>query len=212
MAADGLTRRNYERLAAAYAHFNARLFGGELPECLITFQRSRRARGYFWRDALQRRKGTRRVDEIALNPELFRSDRLVMSTLVHEMVHLWQAHFGHPGRRGYHNREWAAKMRTVGLQSSDTGSPGGKETGEGMTHFVIADGPFAGAWGDLLATGFRLEWEATPHQRGERSKVKYTCPYCGLAVWGKPGLSKRVGCVRCRVALLDGPDLSGVRG
>jgi predicted SprT family Zn-dependent metalloprotease len=56
------------------------------------------------------------VDEIALNPRTFidRTDREIVSTLVREMVHLWQFHFGKPGRRGYHNKQWATKMEEIG--------------------------------------------------------------------------------------------------
>jgi hypothetical protein len=46
---------------------------------------------------------------------------MILSTLVHEMVHVWQETYGNPSRRGYHNRQWAEKMREVGLQPSSTG-------------------------------------------------------------------------------------------
>ena len=91
MTANSITLRNYDRLSTAYDRFNADLFAGDLPPCLITFQRARRARGYFWREAARARRGKRVADEIALNPDSFpgRSDKEVMSTLVHELVHLW---------------------------------------------------------------------------------------------------------------------------
>jgi len=37
------------------------------------------------------------------------------------MVHQWQQHHGKPGRRGYHNKQWAAKMNSVGLVPTHTG-------------------------------------------------------------------------------------------
>ncbi len=197
MSTNAITQRNYERLGAAYDWFNQQLFAGTLPPCLITFQRSRRARGFFWREAVRARRGKRRTDEIALNPDTFtgRSDRDVMSTLLHEMVHLWQFHFGTPGRRGYHNREWATKMEEVGLRPSNTGRPGGAKTGERMTHYVISGGRFEEVWGELYRSGFRIEWETSPSRAADRSKIKYTCPDCGLNVWGKPGLAGRIICV-----------------
>jgi hypothetical protein len=193
---DAITQRTYERLGTAYDWLNRRLFGGTLPPCLITFQRARGARGYFWREAVRARRGKRRTDEIALNPNAFpgRSDKDVMSTLVHEMVHLWQFHFGKPGRRGYHNRQWAAKMEDVGLRPSTTGRPGGARTGESVTHYVISGGPFEAAWGELYRSGFRLEWEAPAPRPTNRPKIKYTCPDCGLTVWGKPGLAGAIIC------------------
>lgn len=192
-----ITQLNYKQLGAAYDRFNRTLFDSELPQCLITFQRARRARGYFWREAVHARRGKKRLDEIALNPDAFpgRSDGDVMSTLVHEMVHLWQVHFGKPGRRGYHNREWAAKMEEVGLRPSDTGLPGGAKTGERMTHYVISGGRFEKAWGELYRDGFRLKWETRARKNSDRNKVKYVCPGCDLCVWGKPGLEGRLLCV-----------------
>jgi predicted SprT family Zn-dependent metalloprotease len=197
MMINAITQRNYERLGAAYDWFNGHLFENTLPPCLITFQRTRRARGYFRREALQARRGKRRTDEIALNPATFpdRSDREVMSTLVHEMVHLWQFHFGRPGRRGYHNRQWAKKMEEIGLRPSSTGRPGGAKTGESMSHYIISGGRFEIVWAELYRSRFRLEWEAPVPQPTDRAKVKYTCPHCGLNVWGKPGLAGAIICV-----------------
>ena len=46
------------------------------------------------------------------------------------MTHLEQHHFGQPSRNGYHNKQWAELMKSVGLFPSDTAQPGGKETGQ----------------------------------------------------------------------------------
>ncbi len=79
-----------------------------------------------------------------MNPQHFRSWGVedVLSTLVHEMTHLEQQHFGSPGRRGYHNKAWGILMRNIGLEPTNTGEPGGKDVGQQMTHFIIPDGPF----------------------------------------------------------------------
>jgi hypothetical protein len=73
----------------------------------------------------------RETDEIALNPALFRdrTDPEIRSTLVHEMVHRWQAHFGKPGRGRYHNKQWDDHMDSISLVPSGTGLPGGKRVG-----------------------------------------------------------------------------------
>lgn len=199
MQSHDITKRNYQSLASAYNWFNARLFRGQLPPCLVTFQRARHARGYYWHRVVKRRRGSRRTDEIALNPDSFpgRSDGAVMSTLVHEMCHQWQCNFGTPGRRGYHNKEWAAKMEEVGLRPSATGRPGGRKVGERMTHYVMRRGEFEAAWGRLFRSGFRLEWETEPRPRSERNKLKYTCPLCNTNIWGKPGLNGSILCLGC---------------
>jgi hypothetical protein len=69
------------------------------------------------------------------------------------MAHLWQHHFGKPSRNGYRNREWAAKMREVGLIPSDTGEPGGKETGQKVHHSIDTSGAFHRAAARLLGEG-----------------------------------------------------------
>src|SRR5246127_2499165 len=122
------TEAVYKDLLYAYDYFNDVLFGGKLPPCLITMQRKPRARGYFSYERFNSRRDEQdTTDEIALNPIAFqdRTDEEILSTLVHEMVHLWQYHFGSPSRSGYHNREWADMMKRLGLPPSDTGKPGG---------------------------------------------------------------------------------------
>ncbi|CAH2802842.1 MAG: zinc metalloproteinase Mpr protein [uncultured Paraburkholderia sp.] len=153
------TPEAYAELQQAFEHFNRALFGAELPHCLITLQRERRTFGYFSGVRFVRRSGER-TDEIATNPSYFaiRSVRDTLSTLAHEMVHAWQAHFGKPGRRGYHNKEWAAKMEEVGLMPTSTGEPGGKKIGEHMTHYIVAGGRFDHSCAELLTREFTLSW------------------------------------------------------
>src|SRR5438477_344895 len=100
--------RQYVTLRTAFDFFNRRLFAGELPPALISMQRRPVARGYCSAKPFTgRRRGGRGMDEIALNPNTFkdRTDGEILLTLIHEMVHHWQAHFGKPGRRLYHNEE-----------------------------------------------------------------------------------------------------------
>jgi hypothetical protein len=106
------TSKTYDGLTEAYAFFNARLFDGKLPSCLITMQRKAKAYGYFAGGRFGSKDGSEIADEIALNPTHFKGRGLEdsLSTLVHEMAHLWQHHFGKPSRTGYHNKEWAACM------------------------------------------------------------------------------------------------------
>lgn len=184
----------YTVFQRAFDHFNTALFGGALPDCLITLQRERGARGYFWASQFSARSEDVATDEIALNPATFggRSDAEILSTLVHEMCHLWQHHAGSPSRSGYHNREWAAQMRAVGLIPSHTGQPGGRETGQKMTHFIEPGGQFARACAELLNMGVALRWQASSAVGGtaaakRASKTKYSCEGCGQNAWAKPG-------------------------
>ncbi len=185
--------RTYTSLDAAYDHFNRELFGGQLPPCLITMQRHKGAYGYFSGERFARLDGEEVTDEIALNPATFgrRTPTDILSTLAHEMVHLWQHHFGKPSRASYHNKEWAAKMREIGLVPSHTGQPGGKETGQQMTHYIDAGGRFEAACTAYLATGAAILYhdragEDEVRKKKAASKTKYTCPACGTNAWAKP--------------------------
>ena len=151
-----------------------------------------------------------------MNPSHFKSrtDEQSLSTLAHEMAHLWQHHFGKPSRAGYHNKEWAEKMHMVGLVPSDTGQPGGKETGQQMTHYIAPGGPFQLAFADLDAEGFdalyvELWGDADARKKRKAksaSKTRYTCPSCGLHAWAKPGA--RLMCGECEI-LMEAPESEG---
>lgn len=153
------TPQAYDELQRAYDHFNTRLFAGTLPGCLITLQREKRTCGYFSKARFANLDG-QLTDEIALNPAYFAVVPLVetMQTLVHEMVHQWQALHGKPGRGRYHNDEWADKMELIGLMPSSTGKPGGKRTGDHMADYAIEGGRFLQACEVLVTESFQISW------------------------------------------------------
>lgn len=273
---ESATQQTYDELTRAYEYFNRELFGGALPGCLITLQRKKNSCGYYSRKRFGRADGVM-VDEIAMNPSVFavRPVEAVLSTLVHEQCHQWQEHFGKPGRRGYHNAEWAEKMEEVGLIPSATGRPGGKKSGEHMSHYIDRDGRFYAAVRALLETGFGLSWydrfpiseslpiylgskdeDATssaqqdsldldpntgmidsdvsgnvadadgnptvsqsgvlslapraglnieptpPATRNNSNRLKFICPGCNDAAWGKPSL--HLICGKCSIKMLAG--------
>lgn len=215
------TKQLYGDFQAAYSLFNQELFDGILPECLITLQRTARSFGFFCSRRFLDLDGNR-TDEIALNPSHFeaRTDVGVLSTLAHEMAHLAQYHFGKRdpsgkrGRAGYHDREWGRRMIAIGLQPSATGEPGGPQTGYQMTHYIIERGPFDIVTARLFDSGFRLSWVENSNSRDDLAPVKaprspdcpdgshrwkYTCPSCGLNLWGKPNAP--AACWKCRVPM-----------
>jgi hypothetical protein len=190
---DPITPAQYRAFQAAYDFLNTQLFEGSLPDVLVTLQRQANSRGYFAAERFAGRVDETTVHELALNPDTFigRDDRDICSTLAHEMVHVWQETHGTPPRRAYHDREWAAKMKAIGLQPSTTGAPGGKETGQRVTHYIIEGGRYAQAFAALAATGFALRWQSIPWDRAARakaraSKTKFTCPTCEQNAWAKP--------------------------
>jgi predicted SprT family Zn-dependent metalloprotease len=208
----------YDELQQAFDHFNRTLFEGRLPPAVLTLQRDRTCYGYFAGSRFVRRSGER-ADEIAMNPAYFAAQPIasVLSTLVHEMCHLWQFHYGKPGRRGYHNTQWAVQMWVIGLVPSHNGAPGGRRTGEKMDHYIREGGAFARSCAALLAQPFTLHWldrvaalsQAVPEtnlppelialgieparQQRAGNRVKYRCGTCRMQVWGKPDLSLLCG-------------------
>ncbi len=102
------------------------------------------------------------------------------------MVHLWQFHFRKPGRRGYHNREWADKMLEVGLVPSDTGLPGARVTGDRMSHYVMESGPFDPVFHSLsLSLWFDRQQADSPHVTRTSGRAKFRCRVCPLNAWAK---------------------------
>lgn len=216
----------YNQYEQAYEYFNANIFQQLLPFCFITLQRRRHTKGYFSSSRFSLRRGEKTTDEIALNPDMFlgHSDKEILSTLVHVMVHLAQHHYGNPGRGHYHNQQWANFMIKIGLKPISLERPG-LITGHRVTHEIIKGGLFDVLTDNLLATGFRLNWqsqlESVRHRREtegstyanssessvdeyqdkmlictKKLKTKYTCPNCKLNAWAKPNIS--LYCGKCR--------------
>jgi hypothetical protein len=233
LAQYGLFQRGYD-------YFNTALFNNSLPQVLITMQRDHRSYGYFADESFQNRGGNRtRIHEICLNPDGFvgRTDEDAFSTLVHEMAHVAQHEFGNPGRGRYHNREFARLMHSIGLMPSATGKPGGAETGDHMSHYILEGGPFAVACAEFLKT-YRIVWEsaaesasnATVTVDGEvgegdmtitepvrpglafrdKSKTKFVCPNGHGNAWAKP--SMKLLCGDCYLETNEAvPMLPGLR-
>lgn len=196
------TEDTYAKMQEAFDFLNQRLFKGSLAQCLITMQRRKRSYGYFSSDRFRLRSGKKTTHEIALNPMAFdRSDKDIVATLAHEMVHAWQQEHGNPGRARYHNAEWARKMEEIGLCPSDTGKPGGKKTGDSMTHYIMDGGVYDAAWRELRRRGFRLSWTdaavESPKKVGGPTRSKYQCPDCGLNAWARD--EARLVCGECEV-------------
>lgn len=217
-------------LQFAYSYFNAELFSGRLPDCVITYTRKKNVLGHFCADRFQRVGGAL-WPELALNPTYLalREDRESLSTLVHEQAHVARHYFGPLNRRGgrgsagYHDIPWADIMEQVGLCPSDTGMPGGKRTGHRMTHYIVSGGPFDHGCKRLLDQGFRIHWrDRLVVARGagaggnddpdnpanlskKKDRVKFTCGLCALNAWAKP--SARLTCTDCNHPM-QSPDAS----
>jgi len=86
-------------------------------------------------------------------------------------------------------------MKEVGLFPTSTGEPGGKETGQKVTHLIAENSPFALACARLLEQHPAMLYHdrAGDDEEGQKarkqkaaSKTKYTCESCGVNAWAKP--------------------------
>lgn len=155
------TQQLYDALQQAYDAFNHTLFKGELDNSLITLQRKANSAGYMsYNRFISVNNNQSFTHELALNPDYFGVTPLVetFQTIVHEMCHLWQEQYGNPSQKTYHNREWAEKMKSIGLMPSHTGRVGGKEVGQDMADYPIEGGLFLAVSKELHQRGCIVEW------------------------------------------------------
>lgn len=174
------TRELYDFFTLAYEHFNEALFAGQLAPCMLTVQRQKGCMGLFYPERWVARAGIK-CHELSLNPTYFGAYRVVelFQTLVHEQCHIWQQEFGRPSRSGYHNREWADKMESIGLMPSSTGEPGGKRTGQHMSDYALPGGYFLSAARAFTERGAQLKWldrfRVTDKQRADTPLENIAC-------------------------------------
>ncbi|MEM7069439.1 MAG: SprT-like domain-containing protein [Pseudomonadota bacterium] len=223
------TYEAYGALQFAFEYFNRALFHGRLPDVLITLARKRNVLGYF---SWSRFENSDEIvsHEISRNPQYMkdRGDRDVLSTLVHEMAHLWRHEFGPLNTRGgkgagsYHDVVWADKMDEIGLPPRNIGCGKGTRTGYLVTHTIEEGGLFDKACKALLENGFQIDWHDAPLEprvggsgsgdddtgstvggKRRKDKVKFTCPelQCGLNAWAKA--SAQLTCTSCRVEMVS---------
>lgn len=206
------TKEQFNSYQELYDYLNDALFENHLPDCLLNFSRLSNDTIAFFAPKTWKKEGEEHsIHEISLNPTFLWSGKNIetVSSLCHEMVHLWQHEFGKPGRRGYHNKQWANKMERIGLIPSDTGRKGGKKTGEHMGDYVEKGGVFERVFNKIPEKCF-LPWkyssstfwiEGTDEKpkveiQRKKDKIKYSCPICkNINVWGKPFL--KIICGQC---------------
>lgn len=178
----------YDVLRDAFKFFNEELFEGKLSDCMILLHRHRSAYGYFWADRFGQNGSKTTVHEIALNPSHIRVRKPIdtFGTLAHEMVHQLQQEHGTPPKGAYHNKQWAAMMKQIGLQPDDGE---GNETGRYVSHKIVKDGRFDSAYKAFSSkrdmTLFGDLPDPKKKKKGKTSKFKFTCPECNQNAWAK---------------------------
>ena len=163
------------------------------------------AYGYFCADRFAQNGSKTMIHEIALNPSHIRERKPIdtFGTLAHEMVHQLQQEHGTPPKNVYHNKQWAAMMKQVGLYPSDTAKPGGAETGRYVSHYIVKGGPFDVAFGkfqkDYNMSLFGDIVTASKKEKSKTSKFKFVCPECGQNAWAK--ITAKLVCGDCEEAM-----------
>jgi predicted SprT family Zn-dependent metalloprotease len=145
---------------------------------------------------LEKEINSLRIPRIVMNGmHLSQEMREVAQTLVHEMCHYWQYKWGSRfPKSGTHNKEWADKMRAVGLNpicldEKPKGPPGtGRKVGDEM----IPNGKFEKAF-DKLPAELKMPWVGFKFSKKKTSvKKTYQCS-CEKTFY----TSKEINGIRC---------------
>jgi predicted SprT family Zn-dependent metalloprotease len=211
---DKPTIGQFTALNNLFDYFNNGLFDNTLNQPMFNFSRKTKTCGFFvpnlWANAKSNALDkSKAVHEISVNPDVMKQRGAidVFQTIVHEMCHLWQYDYNVANDLkfvgGYHDKEFAKKIESIGLMPSSTGMPNGKKTGQKMSDYLIKGGKL-----DLLIKKMpdhiKLPFEASPLARKEstsgKNKVKYTCPCCNTNIWGKPELN--IKCTDCEESFI----------
>ncbi len=186
------TSRTAGYLEKMFRSLNAKYFGGQLEEPIITIQSTPRAYGHVtvgksWR------KGQEHRHELNIGAgTLDRPIENVTATLLHEMVHLWNLQNGiQDCSRGgaYHNKKFrdAATARDLSIGYDPRIGWSVTEPTEALCDYIIEQG-----WTDINMN--RIEWASAPRGTGSGSATgttppakpshtrKYICPCCGNSV------------------------------
>lgn len=202
-----ITSENYKVFEDAYKFFNEKLFDNKLPECLIAFQqRKSNILGSFSSKRYYSRNGEEIASELTLNPDNFmnRTDEEILSTLVHEMCHVWQIDVEKEKSTKYHDKSWGLVMESLGLIPSNTGKEGGKKTGIQMTQYIDEQGKFIYFAKEFLENN-KLKWNrlsssnCIPKKKRKKNKFKFVCSECGQIAWGKE--DAEIVCGKCMIEM-----------
>lgn len=175
-------------------------------------------------DALYDKKNAKKLQYLGINPRhLDRDISGILATICHELCHIYENAYIHIPRGSYHDKQWAELMKDCGLNpvylnKSKTAVSteiveGGifedfvktfrEKHGEDYFNIVAYSSELERRIrtvlgiedGDDEEGELKADNADKPVKKYNRNKVKYTCPSCGVKVWGKAGL--RIACEEC---------------
>lgn len=205
------TSRTAGYLEKMFRALNAKYFGGQLEEPIITIQSTPRAYGHVtvgksWR------KGQEHRHELNIGAgTLDRPIENTTATLLHEMVHLWNLQNGiQDCSRGgaYHNKKFrdAATARDLSISYDPRIGWSITEPTDTLCDFIIEQG-----WTDIHMN--RIEWSYTPRGTGNGNATgttpppkpshtrKYVCPCCGNSV--RATKEVHILCMDCNLPMIQ---------
>ena len=159
-------------LEFAFKHHNHEIFNDSLGYHLFSVNR-KEILGFFFAEELTSEHW---------------KDKSFHIKLMHYMLHLVQEKERTASPRGYHNKRFAVLSDKIDLPASATGLPGGRNTGQYMSHYCIPCG-IADKSIEKFVTD-DIEFEAIPiidsiPNNGKSSWIMYQCP-CGSKAKAKP--------------------------
>ena len=177
-----------------------------------------------------------KIQYLGINPRyLAQGNEYVLSTLCHELCHIYENAFIHIPRGGYHDKAWADLMKDCGLEpvylNKSKTSVNEKIIEGGEFEAFVKD--FTEEYGDYfnvveysqtVAQGYKdknpdsdadlsdaptADNADKPIKVYNRNKIKYECS-CGKALWGKGNLY--IICGDCSLRMKEVSDVSDRKG
>ena len=219
----------YSKIQTVIDEIDGRFFSGtdreKIPQLVFAINNKCRTCvvAYVQPDALYDKKTDTKLQYMGINPDyLDRSIGEILSTVCHELCHVYEHAYIHIPRGGYHDKQWAELMTSCGLEPKYLNS-----SKTAVTHTIIKDGGFDKFIAEFTekygADYFNIVSYSTevmkrtrkelgieddedddtpkpdnadkPIKKYNRNKIKYVCPECETKVWGKSGL--HIHCTDC---------------
>lgn len=234
-----LSAELYGKIQTVIDELDKRFFSGAKKEKIpqLVFAINNKCRtcvvAYVQPDALYDKKTDTKLQYMGINPDyLDRKLEEIISTVCHELCHVYEHAYIHIPRGGYHDKQWAELMRDCGLEPKYQNS-----SKTAVTHTVIKDGvfekfvsDFKEKYGEDYFNIVSYSAEVARRTRKElgieddeddspradnadkpikvynRNKIKYVCASCGMSLWGKGNLY--IICGNCSEQLEEITDVS----
>ena len=193
-----------KELKNIYNNLNKDYYNNELPEVVITIQSSPKGKAYGWyakdRWGVETDK-EKAFDEINISAEyLSRPIENIVSTLQHEMVHLYCAMHNikdTSNKNIYHNRKFKqeAEDRDLVIEKAQTIGWSVTTPSEKLIEYIkglsIND--------DSFKFFRKIPASKEKTKKTANKTTKYTCSCCGASVRGEPELE--IECKKCGVIM-----------